>query len=49
MSLDEPVVGLDLNGDTDLLDTGVSTPVNLFKQNPTGNDLSYYPGYPMDY
>ena len=37
--VDESVVGLDLNGDGDMLDLGVPTPVFVLQKNPTGNQL----------
>lgn len=37
--VDEPVVGLDLNGDGDMVDLGDPTPVFVLQKNPTGNQL----------
>ena len=37
--MDEPVVGLDLNGDGDMVDLGDPTPVFVLQKNPTGNQL----------
>jgi len=37
--VDEPAVGLDLNGDGDMTDMGVSTLVYLFRKNPAGLDI----------
>jgi transglutaminase-like putative cysteine protease len=39
LPVDEPAVGLDLNGDGDMVDLAVDTVVLVVKQNPAGNDL----------
>lgn len=39
LSVDEPVVKLDLNGDGDMVDLGVDTVAIIFRKNPPGLDI----------
>jgi hypothetical protein len=41
--VDEPDVGLDLNGNGTMTDLAVDTPVYVFQNNPAGNQLVEYP------